>query len=196
MKFHLHVSKDPPGRWDARLCTFILLASFACATFFASQCAAQLRIGRDIGGPAQDAASLVSSATATPAETDISAPVPDAEEASSVSPATNSLFSLAQEGGQSSSSLGSSSQSSSATTAPAKAPAARPKSPHHGLGIALAVVGTAALTVGIAAYALGGADICANEKSGGCHEARDAGLILMPVGAGVAITGFYLQFHR
>jgi hypothetical protein len=62
--------------------------------------------------------------------------------------------------------------------------------------VALAVVGTTTLAVGVAAYALGRTDICANEKSGGCVEARDAGLAMMPVGAGVAVTGFYLVFRH
>jgi hypothetical protein len=118
------------------------------------------------------------------------------EEASLVSPTSNQFFSLALEGGQSSSSQSLLSQDSSSGAPPAQPRAVKTKSPHHGLGVALAIVGSAALAVGVAAYALGDMDICANEKSGGCHEARDAGLVLMPVGAGVAITGFYLQFHR
>jgi hypothetical protein len=168
---------------------------FACAALFAaSQSAAQSQIARDIGGPARGAANdppLLNSALAAPAETDISAPVPRLEEASLLSPAASLFFSLAQDSGQSSSS-----QSSTSIGSPAKPPAAKTKPPHHGLGVALAIVGTATLAVGIAAYALGGIDICANDHSGGCKEARDAGLVLMPVGGGVAITGFYLQFHR
>ena len=62
--------------------------------------------------------------------------------------------------------------------------------------MALAIAGITALAVGVAAYALGNIDICSNEKSGGCNEARDAGLVLMPVGGGVAVTGFYLVFHH
>jgi len=195
MKIHLHVSKAPPGRRGARRCRSILLASLACAALFAaSQSVAQSRFTRDIDYPAQDAAATapqVSAAPVTPAETEVSAPVPNAEEASSASPAADPFLSLAQDGGQSSSS-----QSSSSTGGPAKPPAAKTKPPHHGLGIALAVVGSVALAVGITAYALGGGDFCGNVKYGGCQEARDAGLVLMPVGAGVAITGFYLQFHR
>jgi hypothetical protein len=186
MKLHLLLHKTRPKRRDARLCTSILLASFACAApFAASQSAAQSRIDRDFAYSAQDAA------PATPAEMEISAPVPNVVQASSVSPAANPFLSIAQDGGQSSSS-----PSSSSTTAPAKPPAAKTKSPHHGLGIALAVLGTTTLAVGVTAYALGRTDICANEKSGGCVEARDAGLALMPVGAGVAVTGFYLVFRH
>lgn len=178
-----------------RFCQSFLATLLACAALFAaSQSAAQSQIARDIGGPAQDAANatpLVNSASATPAETDISAPVPRLEEASLVSPVASAFLSLAQDGGQSSSS-----QSSTSIGSPAKPPAAKTRSPHHGLGVALAIVGTATLAVGVAAYALGGIDICANEHSGGCKEARDAGLVLMPVGAGVAVTGFYFTFHR
>jgi len=195
MKFHLHVSKDPPGRRGARRCKSILLASFACATLFAaSQSVAQSRFTRDIDYPAQDAAATapqVSAAPVTPAETEVSAPVPNAEEASSASPAADPFLSLAQDGGQSSSS-----QSSSSTGGPAKPPAAKTKPPHHGLGIALAVVGTAALVSGIALFATEQSIGYCSPSSHGCSEAKDAGLVLMPVGAGVAITGFYLQFHR
>jgi hypothetical protein len=168
---------------------------FACAALVAaSQSAAQSQIARDIGGSAQDAANatpLVSSVSATPAETDVSAPVPRLEEAGLVSPVASPFLSLAQDGSQSSSS-----QSSTSIGGLAKPTAAKTKPPHHGLGVALAIVGTATLAVGIAAYALGGIDICANDSSGGCKEARDAGLVLMPVGAGVAATGFYFTFRH
>lgn len=60
----------------------------------------------------------------------------------------------------------------------------------------LAVLGSVTLAAGAVAYAFGRNDICANEKSGGCPEARDAGLALMPVGGAVAFTGFYFTFHR
>jgi len=200
MKLHPRLYKAQPSHRATSLRTSILAASCACATFFAaSQSVAQTRIDRDIAYPAQDAADGTlqeSPAPAAPAEAGISAPIPNVEEAGSVTPATNPLFSLAEDVGQSSTSLGSSSQSSSSTTAPAKPRATKTKSPHHGLGIALATVGTVALAVGIASYALGGIDICSNEKSGGCKEARDAGLVLMPVGGGVAFTGFYLVFHH
>lgn len=195
MKLHLSFCRTRPSSGDMRFCQSFLATLLACAALFAaSQSAAQSQIARDIGGPAQDAANatpLVNSASATPAETDISAPVPRLEEASLVSPVASAFLSLAQDGGQSSSS-----QSSTSIGSPAKPPAAKTRSPHHGLGVALAIVGTATLAVGIAAYALGGIDICANEHSGGCKEARDAGLVLMPVGAGVAVTGFYFTFHR
>jgi hypothetical protein len=195
MKLHLRFCRTHPSHRETRFCLSILATLFACAALFAAnQSAAQSRIGRDIGGSEQDAANanpLVSSASATPAETDISAPVPRLDEAGLVSPVASPFLSLAQNGGQSSSS-----QSSSSIGGPAKSPAAKTKPPHHGLGVALAIVGSATLAVGIAAYALGGIDICANEQSGGCKEARDAGLVLMPVGAGVAATGFYFTFHH
>ncbi len=195
MKLHLPFCRIRPTSGEMRARLSILAALFACAALFgASQCAAQLRIARDIDGPALDTANatpLASSASAAPAETDISAPVPRVEEAGLVKPTANSFFSLALEGGQSSSS-----QNLPPADAPAKPRATKIKPPHHGLGVALAIVGTATLAVGVAAYALGEIDICANEHSGGCEETRNAGLVLMPVGAGVAITGFYLQFHR
>ena len=151
------------------------------AVLFATQAICQTRLTRDIEAAPQSAA------------TDLSAPVPTIEEADLVAPLPISFSALEATDGASQSS---SSQSLPPPDAPAKPPAAKTKPPHHGLGVALAIVGTATLAVGIAAYALGGIDICANDNSGGCKEARDAGLVLMPVGGGVAITGFYLQFHR
>jgi hypothetical protein len=108
-----------------------------------------------------------------------------------VSPASNPFLALAQDGGQSSSS-----QNLPSGGAPAKPPTAKTKSPHHGLGVALAIVGTAALVSGIALFATEQSIGFCSPSSHGCSEAKDAGLILMPVGAGIAITGFYLQFHR
>jgi hypothetical protein len=214
MKFHLNVSRAPRGRWDAGRCTSMLATAFACAALFfasqsASKAAAQSRFDRGIADSAQDsviATPQTSTAVATPAETDVltsvpEAPVPEAavsglEEASLVSPTASLFLSLAQDGGQSSSSQSLPPQNSSSTAPAAQPRAVKTKSPHHGLGVALAIVGSATLAVGVAAYAISGIDICANAKSGGCKETRDAGLVLMPVGGGVAFTGFYLVFHH
>jgi hypothetical protein len=199
MKFYLHASKAAPRQRDAHRRKSILLAALAFAAFFvASLSAAQTRIDRDIAVLSQDSAAApqVSAAAATPAEIEISAPAPNVEEASLVSPAADPFLLIAQDGGQSSSSQGSSSQSSSSTSAQPKPPAAKTKSEHRGLGVALAVVGSVALAAGVVAYAFGEGDFCGNVKSGGCPEARDAGLVLMPVGGGVAVTGFYLVFRH
>lgn len=209
MKFQINVSRAAHGRWNACRFRSVLVTAFICAALFvasqsASQAAAQTRFERGIADSAQDA---VSAAVATPVDAGglssvLEAPVPGAsvsslEEANVVNPNSSQFFSLAMENGQSSSSQNlPSGQNSSSGAAPAQPRAVKTKSPHHGLGVALAIVGSAALAVGVASYALGGIDICANEKSGGCKEARDAGLVLMPAGGGVAITGFYLQFHR
>jgi hypothetical protein len=205
------------------LATVFACAAIFVASQPASQASAQSRFDRDIADrtakPAQDAVSATpqtSAAVAAPADTDGStsvlgtsvpeAPVPEArvlgappsslEEASVVSPTADMFLSLAQENGQSSSSQNLSPENSSSTAPPAHARAVKTKSPHHGLGVALAIVGSTALAVGVAAYAISGIDICANAKSGGCKETRDAGLVLMPVGGGVAFTGFYLVFHH
>lgn len=151
------------------------------AALASMQAIAQTRLTRDFDAQPQGAAAP------------ISAPVPAVEEADLGVPLPISFSALeaTQAGSQSSS------ESSSQNVPPPQPPAAtKTKPPHHGLGVALAVVGTAAVAVGIAAYALGGADICANQKSGGCKEARDAGLVLMPVGGAVAVTGFYFALHR
>jgi hypothetical protein len=208
MKFHIHVSRAPRGRWNSHRCVPMLATVFACAAlFFASQSAskavAQSRFDRDVADHIADSAQYAvnvtpqtSAAIVAPADTDVltsvpGAPVPNLEEASLVSPTANMFLSLAQEGGQSSSS-----QNLPSGGAPAQPRVVKTKSPHHGLGVALAIVGSAALGVGVAAYAISGIDICANAKSGGCKETRDAGLVLMPVGGGVAFTGFYLVFHH
>lgn len=222
MKFHLNVSRAPRGRWNACRFTSVLATAFICAAlFFASQFAsratAQARFDREaadhtadhVANPAQDAVSAspqTSAPVATPADTGglssvpevpvPEAPVPSLELASAVSPNSSQFFSLALGNGQSSSSQNLPPENSSSTAAPAQPRAVKTKSPHHGLGVALAIVGSAALAVGVASYALSGIDICANDKSGGCKEARDAGLVLMPVGGGVAFTGFYLVFHH
>jgi hypothetical protein len=213
MKFHLNVLRAPRGRWDVYRYTFLLATMVACAALFilsqsANQASAQSRFERDGADhstkPAQDAARATpqaSAAIATLADADVLASVPDApipqmEMASLTSPASNQFFSLAVEGGQSSSSQNLPPENSSSTAPPAQPRVVKTKSPHHGLGVALAIVGSAALAVGVASYALSGIDVCANDKSGGCKEARDAGLVLMPVGGGVAFTGFYLVFHH
>jgi hypothetical protein len=177
-----------------------------------------------ISDSAQDAVAATpqtSAAVAAPADTDGStsvlgtsvpeAPVPEAavpesrvlvasvsslEEANLVNPTADMFLSLAQENGQSSSSQNLPPENSSSTAPASQARPVKTKSPHHGLGVALAIVGSTALAVGVAAYAISGIDICANAKSGGCKETRDAGLVLMPVGGGVAFTGFYLVFHH
>ncbi len=195
MNLHLLVYRTRPSRVNARLFKSILAASLACAALFtASQSAAQMRIARDIPEPARNTATATpktSAAFATLADAGVAAPVPNMEEASLVSPAANPFSSLEQDSGQSSSS-----QSSPSAAAPAKPAATKTKPPHHALGIALAALGTTALALGAVAYGFGRTDICANEHSGGCNEARDAGLVLMPVGGAVAVTGFYFQFHR
>jgi hypothetical protein len=217
MKFHIHAHRAFRGRWDARRRTSVLAMTIACAALFvasqfANQAAAQSRFDRGISdhvaAPAQDALAVtpqtsaaVATPVATPADTDAltsvpEAPVPSSDEASLVSPTGNLFLSLAQENGQSSSSQNLPPENSSSTAPPAQPRAVKTKSPHHGLGVALAIVGSAALAAGVGAYAVSEIDICANVTSGGCKEARDAGLVLMPVGGGVAFTGFYLVFHH
>jgi len=128
-------------------------------------------------------------------------PAPQVEEANIAKPPQ--ILSLALQSPQNanqSSSSASATQTSSldqpVAATSTKAAASRSKPPHHGLGIALATIGTTALAAGAIVYAGSKIDICSNEHSGGCQEARDAGLVLMPAGGAVAVAGFYLQFHR
>ncbi len=201
MKLHLlsfarRLSRQSTGRGAA-----VLASSFGLAAFFAtSQAIAQTRIAGNAAAWSYAEAALQRDMTVPSIQTEISAPVPTVEEAKLVSPLAIPMLSItrAQDSGQSSpqSATQSSSQDSPAPTTSTKAAAARSKPPHRGLGIALAVVGTTALVAGVVAYSVSRIDICSNEHSGGCQEARDAGLALMPVGGAVAVTGFYLQFHR
>jgi hypothetical protein len=147
------------------------------AVLFATQAISQTRLTRDAEARPQSVAAAISAPIPTVEEADLSAPLP----------IPFSSLEATQAGSES---------SSQSVPPPSPPAAAKTKPQHHGLGVALAVVGSAALAVGIAAYALGGGDFCGNEQSGGCKEARDAGLVLMPVGAGVAVTGFYFVFHR
>ena len=210
-------------RRTSMLMTVLACVALFAASQFSNQAAAQSRFDRDIADQTTDriADSAQDAEVATPADTVGStsvlgtsvpeAPVPEAavpesrvlvasvsslEEANLVNPTADMFLSLAQENGQSSSSQNLPPENSSSTAAPAHVRAVKTKSPHHGLGVALAIVGSTALAVGVAAYAISGIDICANAKSGGCKETRDAGLVLMPVGGGVAFTGFYLVFHH
>jgi hypothetical protein len=222
MKFHIHAHRAFRGRWDARRRTSVLAMTIACAALFvasqfANQAAAQSRFDRGIsdhvatstqGAPAPTLQTRAAVATplATAADTDNltsvpeapvpSAPVSSFDEASLVSPTANLFLSLALDGGQSSSSQNLPPENSPSNAPPLQPRAVKTKSPHHGLGVALAVVGTAALVSGIALFATEQSIGFCSPSSHGCSEAKDAGLVLMPVGAGVAITGFYLQFHR
>ena len=123
--------------------------------------------------------------------TDIPAPLPVREEANLTSPQRIPFLALetGQNNGQSSS------QSAPAATTQNTATTTKTKTSHHGLGVALAVVGTTALAAGILLY-VGEQHAYCNSSSTGCNEAKDAGIALMPIGAGLAVTGFYFQFHH
>ena len=86
-------------------------------------------------------------------------------------------------------------QAPAATSSPAMTSAPKAKPSHHGLGVALAIVGTTAIFAGVVLYE-GEQHAWCNSTSTGCTEARDTGIALMPIGGAVAVTGFYLVFHR
>jgi hypothetical protein len=157
------------------------------------QLAAQNQI---IRGPADQTqlatgSQQIAAAPSAPPLPEISAPLPAQKDANLSSPKGIPFLALAA--GQDSSQ--SSSQNAPATVPPTQTTVPRKKAAHHGLGVALAVIGTAALVSGVALY-VGEQHAYCNSSSSGCNEAKDFGLALMPVGAGVAVTGFYLQFHR
>jgi len=161
--------------------TYLAMIFGVAAALASTQAISQTRLNRDVEAPPLSASAP------------ISAPVPATEEANMAAPSPISLSALESIQAASQSSSESSSQTSPTPTPPQ---ANRRKPQHRGLGIALAVVGSVSLAAGITAFAIGESSFCANEKSGGCPEARDAGLVLMPVGGAVAITGFYFTFHR
>jgi hypothetical protein len=199
-----HSSTRLSCRRDIGRSTSFLAASIGIAAFlFTGQSICQTRIAGRSAGQAQAMTAFEQAMAQLSAEveTEISAPTPQVEEANLAKPpASLSLWmkGRGQASSQSSSLSGiqSSSQDSATAATSTKAAATKTKPPHRELGIALAAVGTTALVVGVVAFAASRFDICANEHSGGCQQARDAGLILMPVGGAVAITGFYFQFHR
>ncbi len=119
--------------------------------------------------------------------TAISARAPNFEEAALAKPFSDSLLMLAAQGGTSNSSV-----------TPSPSPkAVKTKPSHHRLGVALAITGTAALVIGVVFAA--GADhinLCSNEHTGGCQEARSWGYAGIGVGAPVAVLGYYLLFHK
>jgi hypothetical protein len=175
-----------------------LVALAVTVVFTASQVPAQGPMDRGTTGEAQAASVQATTGSqgspdsvAKAENADFSAPVPNIEEATLVKPSPSSLDSLfsnldAQDNGQSSS-----------PTPTTKAKAANTKPPHHGLGVALAITGTVALALGVVLVA--GTDsisLCSNEHSGGCGEARTGGYVAIGGGAAIAVTGFYLQFHR
>ncbi|MGO9325723.1 MAG: hypothetical protein ACLP07_14285 [Terracidiphilus sp.] len=167
-----------------RSSTVLALIFGLAAVLFATQAISQTRLNRDTESPPQSAAAA------------ISAPVPTVEEADLAAslPIPFSALAATEAGNQSSSE--SSSQSVPPPPPPTKPTLSKVKPPHHTLGVILALVGTTAFAAGIALYAgEQSIDLC-NGASHGCNEARDAGLVLMPVGAGVAVTGFYFTFHR
>jgi len=160
-----------------------------------AQAISQTRLTRDVDALPQSAtaAEQAMAAPSFQAETALSTPVPAVEEADLAAPLPIPFSTLVATQSGNQSTPESSSQSAPAPTTPTTT---KTKPQHRGLGVALAAVGSVALAAGITAYAIGRDDFCANAKSGGCPEARDAGLALMPVGAGVAVTGFYLVLRH
>ena len=127
-----------------------------------------------------------------PAPSDISAPAQQEANLSSF-PTVPFLALAAGQDASQSSSPSATMTTTTQTTTQKKKPA------HRGLGIALVVVGTTALVVGAVGYAAftGPGTFCnGGGGSGNCKTANNAALVLMPVGAGVAVAGFYFTFHR
>lgn len=168
-------------------------APFLAVLFLTAQVVAQnpiIPVSGDENGPATGSQQSLSAPSA-PVPAEMSAPAPSQEVASLSNPQTIPFLALAagQDSGQSSS------QTMPAATTPTTK-ATNTKPPHHALGVTLAVVGVTALVAGAVLFAGEKSISVCTPSSGGCNEARDAGIALMPIGAGVAVTGFYLQFHR
>lgn len=193
MKLHLHSSATRLGERGTGRRISVLAASLALAVFLvATQAISQTRMTHDSADPAQWTMSgqQIVDAPFLQAETEISAPVPMAEEARLTGPVGLPFSSLgmAQNTGQSSS------QSSQVQPPPAKTTATKPA--HHALGMALAILGTATFALGVALYVGEQSISVCNGASHGCNETKDAGIAMMPAGGGLAVTGFYLAIHR
>jgi hypothetical protein len=171
-------------------------APFLAVFVLAAQVVAQGPIIRESTNQAEEvngSQHLVSASSAI-SPTEIAAPAPAQEEANLTSLQTIPFLALAagQDASQSSS-------QSATTTTTTQTTTQKKKPAHRGLGIALVVVGTTALVVGAVGYAAftGPGTFCnGGGGSGNCKTANNAALVLMPVGAGVAVTGFYFTFHR
>ena len=147
--------------------------------------------GRTFGGSGGQDQVTAGSRQVAPAP---STPAPAQEEAKLESP--QGIPFLALEAGQNGGGSSSQDGTQNAPVASGKTPAARTKPPHHALGVTLAIVGTEALVSGAVLFAGENSISICNGSSKGCSEARDTGIALMPIGGAVAVTGFYLQFHR
>jgi len=172
------------SRWASR--GVPILAALLVAT----QLTAQNPVSQDSANPDRPASGSqpIAAAPSAPPPIGISAPAPAQEEANLPSHEGIPFLAIA---------AGREIPQSSSQNAPATATSTvtKTKPAHHGLGVTLAVVGTAALVSGVALY-VGEQHAYCNSSSSGCNEAKNFGLALMPIGAGVAVTGFYLQFHR
>lgn len=170
-----------------RSATFRAASLGLIALLFATQAGAEDRF---FGGSAGQDRVDTGSQQAAPAP---ATPVPAQEEARLASPQGIPFLAIeaGQNGGQSSSQDGTQN-----APLPAKTPAAKTKSPHHALGVTLAVVGVTALVAGAVLFAGEEAIGYCNGSSKGCNEAKYTGIALMPIGGTVAVTGFYLQSHR
>ncbi len=167
-----------------------LVALGVAVVFTAGQMQAQGPMFRSVdeaqpAAAAQQAVPAAQAALSAQVGTEISAPVPNGEEANAASSSTIPFAALeASDNGSQSSTL-----TSTSTVAPAKT-----KPPHRGLGIAMATVGILAAGVGVlglAAYS----KFCGT-SNGPCGEARGIGIAGLAGGGALAAGGFYLQFHR
>ena len=125
--------------------------------------------------------------------TPAASPAPAQEKSGSPGSGAIPFHSLEIKDAQSSSQDGSQASQKTSNSAMTPAPHTRPS--HRTLGTALAIAGIAALVAGAALY-VGEQHAYCNGSSTGCSEARDTGIALMPIGGAVAVTGFYLRFHR
>ncbi|MFZ0039145.1 MAG: hypothetical protein WAK91_17100 [Candidatus Acidiferrales bacterium] len=65
---------------------------------------------------------------------------------------------------------------------------------HRGLWLALGISGIVVAAVGVAAYVGEQHALCSGPNPGsGCNEVKTAGLVLMPVGAAMAVVGFVMH---
>jgi hypothetical protein len=183
MKSNLYKQACKLGKSAARAgLTALLIAQLAT-----NQAGAQNLFGHDTTG-ASTAQPEIQAPAPNLVQPNLPSATPNFDEAMLAKETSDAFFSLEAQDSSSQSGM------TSSTTAPAPT-AAKTKPPHHGLGVALAIVGTTTLLIGATGFALSD-HFCKNFNAGICQTFHTGGIAMMPVGGAVAATGFYLEFHR
>jgi len=187
MKLHLH-SLATRQRFGSRSLPVRLGAVALTVLFTASQIPAQgpIPFDTDTAQPAPSTQSSTVTAQAPAVATDLSAPVPNVEQATLAKTSSDSLFAIADAQDPA---PGPSSNSLMST------PTVKKKAPHHALGLTLAITGTTVLVASAFFFGLQN-HFCSGSSNATCNTVRTNSLIGIGIGAPVAAVGYYFQFHK